>query len=276
MTNLDTQTRVVVSWLREDAHENAERVLLAALNEIDHTQQRRSWWPTRRSPDMNNLAKVLVATAAVVAVLVVGMQFLRSAPGGVGAAPSASPSPTPAPTPQVTAAAPSASAATGQTPPPLSASFSSTQHGISMSYPEGWTTQAATAPWTESNSVRFIDPQFDVLYDPILTDHLFLSMASQPISDATPEDWMAMHATDVGCTTTEPIQVDGATGLIGGCDADVAVVTIGGRGYQFQLNRSNDDPAAVARYDRAWFRSVLATVQLRPEDAVDTVPSASP
>jgi hypothetical protein len=33
-----------------------------------------------------------------------------------------------------------------------------------------------------------------------------------------------------------------------------------------------DDPPAVAPYDRAWFKEVLATVQLQPEDAVDVAP----
>jgi hypothetical protein len=59
-TDHDARTRTVVSWLREDAHENAERVLLAALNDIDHTQQRRSWWPARRFPAMNTFAKALL------------------------------------------------------------------------------------------------------------------------------------------------------------------------------------------------------------------------
>ncbi len=48
-----------------------------------------------------------------------------------------------------------------------------------------------------------------------------------------------------------------------------AVVTTDGRGYWIWLRTSNDDPAAVAPYDRAWFEEVLATVQLHPEDAVD-------
>jgi hypothetical protein len=36
------------------------------------------------------------------------------------------------------------------------------------------------------------------------------------------------------------------------------------------LHTSDDDPDAVAPYDRAWFEEVLATVQLHPEDAVDS------
>lgn len=106
-TEHEARTRTVVSWLREDAHEDAERVLLAALNEIDHTQQRRSWWPARRSADMSNLAKVLVATAAVVAVAFVGINLLPGSGTGSGGvqptpSPTATPSPTPTPTPPPT------------------------------------------------------------------------------------------------------------------------------------------------------------------------------
>ena len=74
-----------------------------------------------------------------------------------------------------------------------------------------------------------------------------------------------------GCTATEPITVDGGTGLIGseGCD-------LGGRHNRWprlldlSSVRHDERPRrAVAPYDRAWFEEVLATVQLHPEDAVD-------
>ena len=39
-TEGDPRTRIVMSWLREDAHEDAERVLLRALDEVDATSQR--------------------------------------------------------------------------------------------------------------------------------------------------------------------------------------------------------------------------------------------
>ena len=137
-----------------------------------------------------------------------------------------------------------------------------------MSYPEGWTAQAATEPWTDSAfPLLFSGTQADSLYDPVLTDHLFLIIASQPIGDATPEDWAAEQmASDGGCgTTTEPIDIDGATGLTGE-DCQMAVVATAGRGYWFQIYTGDRAPVT---YDQAWFEEVLATVQLHPRDAVD-------
>ena len=42
------------------------------------------------------------------------------------------------------------------------------------------------------------------------------------------------------------------------------------------LYTSGDDPSAVAAYDQSFFREVIATLQLQPEDAIDTAASASP
>jgi hypothetical protein len=93
-TERDPGTRIVLSWLREETHENAERVLLRALDEVDTTPQRRSWWPAWRSNPMNTYAKLIAAAAAVLVVAVVGYQFLPGN-GGVGGQPTISPSPSP-------------------------------------------------------------------------------------------------------------------------------------------------------------------------------------
>jgi len=91
-TGHDPQTRIVLSWLREDAHENPEHMLLRALDEVDATPQRRSWWPAWRSSRMNTYAKLIAAAAAVLVVAVVGYQFLPGS-GGVGGQPTIAPSP---------------------------------------------------------------------------------------------------------------------------------------------------------------------------------------
>ena len=150
-------------------------------------------------------------------------------------------------------------------------------HGLSVSYPGGWIVRAATEPWTDRpNDHEFIHPGIDVLHDPVLTDHLFLYMESRPIGDSAPGAWVAARMADSdSCTSPEPTVVDGATGLIsGGCN--MAVVTTDGRGYLIGLSASQDDPSAVAAYDRAWFEQVLSTVKLHPKEAVDAAPSTSP
>ena len=95
-TERDRSERIVLSWLREDQHENAERVLLRALDEVDTTPQRRSWWPAWRSQDVNTQIKALLAVAAVVVVAVVGYNLL---PGRDGVGGPQTPIPTVAPSP---------------------------------------------------------------------------------------------------------------------------------------------------------------------------------
>ena len=220
---------------------------------------------------MSNLLKIGLVAAAALVIAVIGFNLLPGSqdPGGE---PSATPEPTatvePSPSPPAS-------------PPPLTQSFTSTVHGLSVSYPEGWTVLAATEPWTGCLYCSAVHsaPYLDVLLHPVHDDGLFLRIASQPIGDSTPEDWVAAQmATDeldppLGrgdrCTTTEPIIVDGATGLSGGDTCLVAVVTTAGRGYHIDLWVSPDNLDLVAQYDKAWFEEVLATVQLHPEDAVD-------
>lgn len=96
-TERDPGTRIVLSWLREDAHEDAERVLLRALDEVDATSQHGRSWPVRRLTDMNSFAKLAIAAAAVVVVVVAGIQLLpRSGTSGAQPSPTATPTATPA------------------------------------------------------------------------------------------------------------------------------------------------------------------------------------
>ena len=92
-TEHDSQARIVLSWLRQDAHEDAERVLLRALDEVDATPQRRSWWPARRFTSVTNI-RLAIAAAAVVIVALFGYNLLPRT-GTVGGPPTPPPSPTP-------------------------------------------------------------------------------------------------------------------------------------------------------------------------------------
>jgi len=92
-TERDPGTRIVLAWLREDAHENAERVLRLALDEVDTTPQRRSW-PAWRKFHMSKFAVAAAAMAATLVVAVAGYNLLPGL-GIVGPGATASPSPTP-------------------------------------------------------------------------------------------------------------------------------------------------------------------------------------
>ena len=95
MTAERETARTVRSWLREDEHESADRILEIVLDRLDTTPQRPSWWPARRSR-MNTVSKLLGAAAAVLVVAFVGSRFLPGTgfggPGGT--VPTASPAPT--------------------------------------------------------------------------------------------------------------------------------------------------------------------------------------
>jgi hypothetical protein len=261
--------QTISRWLEAEAPAQLpDRVLRATFERTRKTNQQGHWQAVLRRLQVNRMVFAIAGAAAVIVVAVVALGLYFNNPG-VGAAPS--PSAAPSPTAALTAT-PEPTSEPTQSPaaaPPLTQNFTSTQHGISVSYPEGWTARAATEPWTDRPGVpQFIHPGFDVLQDPVLTDHLFLHITSQPIGDSTPEDWVAASLAAWGCRTTEPIAVDGATGLIGADNCHIVAVTTAGRGYWIGLytpdSGEGEAPPADFSYDRAWFEEVLATVQLRP------------
>jgi hypothetical protein len=86
-------TRIVRSWLHEDGHENADRVLDLVLEQIDTTPQRSASWLARRFPIMNNTVRIALTVAAVVVIALVGLTLLT--PGSnIGGGPPESPTPT--------------------------------------------------------------------------------------------------------------------------------------------------------------------------------------
>ena len=97
MTTDHDTTRIVRSWLRTDEHESGDRILANALALLDATPQRRPYWPSRRSADMNALTKSLIAVAAVVAIAVIGVTILPKEFGPGLVAPTPTPTPTPIP-----------------------------------------------------------------------------------------------------------------------------------------------------------------------------------
>jgi hypothetical protein len=142
-------------------------------------------------------------------------------------------------------------------------------HGISVSYPTGWFPKPATEPWTTGiphQDEPFVDA---IEIEPSVNPFIVL-VSHAPGGD----DWLAdllgsTTRTERVCPDREPIVIDGHPGILAPhcIDGIVALVTVQDRGYFIWLYGA-DDPA--------WFRQVLATVRLHPEDAVGAAPSASP
>jgi hypothetical protein len=271
--NHNLERRVADYYTSEAPSRAPDWVLRSALETIDTTKQRRvlvrvPW----RFPNMNIYAKVAAAAVVVIAVGIVGLSFLRPAsPSGVGGLPTASPSPSQSPTPSPS---PSASPIT---PPALTETFTSVRHGFSISYPTGWVPRPATDPWTTSFP-DFGSTDGDVIYDPVLQDHLWIVVASQPLAGKTATQWLddllAGPVPGEQCAAPfEPVTIDGTQGRL--CGA-TAATSAGDRGYAIHLYTSGDDPAAVAGYDQAYFNDILATMQLTPEDAIDAAASVAP
>jgi hypothetical protein len=90
--------RVLDDYLAVGANELADHVLDAALDDIDHTPQRRSWWPTRGVAHTIVLARTAIAAAAVLVVAIVGYSSLPGNGTGAGPTPAPTASPIPLPT----------------------------------------------------------------------------------------------------------------------------------------------------------------------------------
>ena len=263
--NDDLERRISDYYAAEVPQRAPDRVLHTALATIDTTRQRRVLVPAPwRFPPMNGFAKVAVAALAVIAIGAVGLAILRPGSGsGVGGQPSPSPSASPTPDPSA--------------PPPLGATFASTIHGITISSPRGWTTVPATEPWTSMDQFN-MGSSLDHVWDPILRDHLSVSLGSQPLDGKPGETWAREFLGNPDFAEAcdgkpQAITVGGADGLV--CTGLAAIWT-GDRGYVVWLYLSPDDPWTKRYYDQAWFRSVLDTVQLRPEDVVLSTPRGSP
>ena len=180
----------------------------------------------------------------------------------VGCAPAttASPTPLPAGSSAPTAAPPSVAAAAR---PALTETFSSTLHGISVSYPEGWVPRAATEPWPADDFVQMESPFGDVIEDGSTGDTAFLALASQPLAGRSLDEvcgrLRAVHGMRLARTGRRRRRSRASSGS----ECPMALVSAGDRVFLIWLYRI-DDPD--------WFQEILATVQLNPETALDAAP----
>ncbi len=249
----DLERRIADLYAAEAPHRAPDRVLEQALATIDITRQRRELrlvpW---RYPTMNSYAKLAVGAAVVLAVGAFAFTALRPGQGPSVGGPNASASTPPAPSPSPSSSQP-------VSPPPLTESFTSPIHGLSVSYPAGWLTVPATEAWT-TQPLHYQAPAADTIYDPGLTDHLFIGLASRDLAGEPGDTWAtAFLADSTECDTPDPITVDGAEGLICG---GLATTWTADRGYVISIYLSPDDPELPGMYDRDWLDQLLATVDL--------------
>jgi hypothetical protein len=185
--------RVVRSWLREDRHEDADRVLETALNTVDTTPQRRTTrWSAWRDLFMdNNVIRIGLVAAAVAVIAVIAFNLLPGSP-----APGAESSPSSTPTPEPSASAIPATSLVVADPflapvevtLPILPGWNGTGHLVGRDAPDG--TDSIVAVWSAANV--YGDPcQWqgtlpDPPVGPTVAD-LATALANQPTRSATTE-----------------------------------------------------------------------------------------
>src|SRR5262245_32379757 len=138
MTTPRDPDRLIRAFLLEGAEQLQDQVYDEVRAEIDQKRQRAviGLW---RVPTVSKLVPIGLGAAAVIAVLFLGSRFIGSPSANVGG-PASQP-----PASAASSEAPASAALASEAPsaaPPLTQSFTSVVHGISVSYPEGWTVQA--------------------------------------------------------------------------------------------------------------------------------------
>ena len=251
-SNRDLESRIADFYAQEGLLRAPDRVLSSALTTIESTRQRRvfgrlfgraSW----RFPDVSNYFKVAVAAVVVIAALGVGYALYSGRPPAPGATIGPSPSP-------VGSALPAGE--------PLTETFTSALHGMSVDYPAGSIVEPGLGPWTTSLPGADDPPSRDTIWID-QDENLFVGLASQPLAGRSSDEWIAEIAADPEwgdtCDTadTQTVTVDGASGVVALCPERVlnALVTDDERGY-FIIYYGSDD--------RARFDEILSTVQLEP------------
>ena len=104
--------------------------------ELPSTRQRPAWWPERRSPDMNNMAKLGLAAAAVVVAALLGYTYLVAP--NVGGPLLGEPSPSPSPTPPTLSDGPLAAGTYGLTTADDPSAEIVLPQGSTITVPAGW------------------------------------------------------------------------------------------------------------------------------------------
>jgi len=262
--------------LREGpADEGGYRAEAVDFNTDAHVQSRRglragrsSVRLGRRSPGTSPVFASLDSVAILIVVVIAVVLLQRTIPGGSGVSP---------PPPERASASP--------IPVPLlTETFVSTRNGLSVQYPAGWSTKAATTSWLPDTFVPIGNSALDELK---LQGVARLVVASQRLdAGQTEASWIASFGQQYylrrcsGDRAAWPrVTVDGRSGYLdlNGCPLpadetfstpDVAfdvIVFAADRVYRIGLD---------GVVDLGYFEAILATVRLDPASAMD--PPESP
>jgi hypothetical protein len=263
MTTRRNPDPIVSAWLEEGPNRLPDVTRRAIAVDVRTTNQsRRGLIAPWRVLTVNGMSRLVLGTIAVVVALGGLYLFGNRGPGpssGVGGEPSPTLAPS-EPSSPPPSAKPSAVAGLE-----LTETFVSSQHGYAVAHPAGVTPQPG--PSTDKpDFIRATQPDFGV----------FRASSVEAPDGVSIDEWIDEFLTGAGSacnpprSTLQEISVDGQAGRVRyGCPGEVeATVVVGRRVYLFTL--FSDAPDAKAVFD-----AFAATIDLRPEDAVET-PSPTP
>lgn len=266
MTGQTEVELILDRYLADGAERVPDRVIDAALDQIDSTAQRRVLRLPWSLPALPAFVKPALAGAAVVAAIALGWTLLERGPRGtVGTTPSPTSSPS---------ASPSPPPATG-----WSRTFDSPLYGYSVGAPEGWEFQPSTEVWRPREG-RFGEAPLDFITP--RGEQLVLRAGSGLIPEgAEADDWIARFVTHTDIAvcgppreTLEVILIDGQPGrLRDSCGEVEATVVVGQRVYVFTLfvNAGTSEPGRSG--GRGLFDAFAASIRLTPATAYPASPA---
>ncbi len=252
MTSRSEVERVLDRYLAEGGEQVPDRVIDAALDQIDQVPQRRALRVPWRFHDMSAFFKPAIAGAAVVAVLVVGGTFVtRGDTSGVGGSTAATPTPSA-----------SAAATATQSPSPTQAltdtsnweTFTSERYGYEIGLPPSWIVEPATRDWAlERDGADFRGFNVaDRFHDESASFQVLVTAFADDVpSGMTEDEWIESYLDlegdpIAGCGTSSedvrPIVVDGHPGTLVNeqpCSDTIAFVFIDDRVHVFAVWRES-------------------------------------
>lgn len=246
---------VLDRYLADGAERVPDRVIDAALDEIDGIPQRRLLNVLWTIPAWPPFIRPALAGAALVVAVALGWSLLERQPNssvGDPAGPTPSPSVSPA--------------------PPAGQRFSSPLYGYSVEAPRGWRFEPATKLWIPVEG-QFGEAPMDFVVS--RDEQIRLRAGSGVIPEgAAVDDWIARFITHTPLPecgpprdTLELILIDGQPGrLRDNCGEVEATVVVGQRVYAFTL-WVNQGTSPSLSGGRSVFDQLASTIRLSPEDA---------